>query len=132
MRLYENVTIVVILDLQPLTDVYCVCVCVCVCVRVCVCVCVFTWLCRLCGLDCYLALVLICLIQILSAIDAIRENFTGAHPVHLQICVLLLRRAYKWYMVCVRGARVQGMLVCACGRVSSRFDADCAHNCIAS
>ena len=25
----------------------------------------------------------------------------GAHPVHLQICVLLLRRAYTWYMVCV-------------------------------
>ena len=23
----------------------------------------------------------------------------GAHPVHLQICVLLLRRAYTWYMV---------------------------------
>ena len=25
----------------------------------------------------------------------------GTHPVHLQICVLLLRRAYTWYMVCV-------------------------------
>ena len=25
----------------------------------------------------------------------------GAHPVHLQICVLFLRRAYKWYRVCV-------------------------------
>ena len=56
----------------------------CVCARVCMCVCVcFTWLRQLCGLDSYLAQVLICLIQILFAIIAIRENLW----VHIQcIC----------------------------------------------
>ena len=28
-----------------------------------------------------------------------KRKSVGAHPVHLQICVLLLRRAYTWYMV---------------------------------
>ena len=35
-----------------------------------------------------------------------------AHPVHLQICVLLLRRAYTRYMVCV--------CVCVCERARVR------------
>ena len=30
-----------------------------------------------------------------------KRKSVGAHPVHLQTCVLLLRRAYTWYMVCV-------------------------------
>ena len=40
----------------------------------------------------------------------------GAHPVHLQICVLLLRRAYTWriYGVCVGGGGSGG---CVCGCV---------------
>ena len=28
-----------------------------------------------------------------------KRKSVGAHPVHLQICVLLLRRAYTWYIV---------------------------------
>ena len=28
-----------------------------------------------------------------------KRKSVGAHPVHLQVCVLLLRRAYTWYMV---------------------------------
>ena len=58
---------------------------------VCVCVCVV----RQRGLgSSYLALILIRLIQIVSAIIVKRKS-VGAHPVHLQICVILLRRAYK-------------------------------------
>ena len=30
-----------------------------------------------------------------------RRKSVGAHPAHLQIWVLLLRRAYTWYMVCL-------------------------------
>ena len=37
----------------------------------------FTWLRSLCGLDSYLALVLICLIHVLSAIVAILEKICG-------------------------------------------------------
>ena len=57
------------------------------CVHTHVCVCVgggggvdFTWLRQLCGLGSYLALVLICSIQILSAVVAIiiRENLSSA------------------------------------------------------
>ena len=48
-----------------------------------------------------------CLIQILSAIVPIREKSVGAHPVHLQISVLLLRRAYTWYMGGGGGVGVQ-------------------------
>ena len=41
-----------------------------------------------------------------------KRKSVGAHPVHLQICVLLLRRAYTWYIVCVCArARV---CVCVC------------------
>ena len=45
----------------------------------------------------------------------------GAHPVHLQICVLLLRRAYTWYMVCV--------CVCVCVCVRARACA-CTSACV--
>ena len=36
-----------------------------------------------------------------------KRKSVGAHPVHLQICVLLLRRAYTWYVVCVCGCACQ-------------------------
>ena len=56
----------------------------------------------LCGLDCYLALVLICFIQIQISYCSYTRKSVGAHPIHLQICVLLLQRAFTWYMVCGR------------------------------
>ena len=37
-----------------------------------------------------------------------KRTSVGAQPVHLRICMLLLRRAYTWYMVCVR------VCTCAC------------------
>ena len=35
-----------------------------------------------------------------------KRKSVGAHPVLLQICVLLLRRACTWYMVCGVWVRV--------------------------
>ena len=71
----------------------------------------FTWLCQLCGLDSYLAQVLICLIQILFAIIAIRENLW----VHIQCifrfaCFTCDGRIHGTWCVCV----CMCMCVCAC------------------
>ena len=40
-----------------------------------------------------------------------KRKSVGAHPVHLQTCVLLLRRAYAWYVcacVCVYASVIRG------------------------
>ena len=43
-----------------------------------------------------------------------KRKSEGAHPVHLQICVLLLQRAYTWYMVCVCVRVCVYVFVCVC------------------
>ena len=127
MRLHQNMTIVVILDPQLVTDVYCVhahptmvcvCVCVCVCAFVCVrvCVCVCVCMCVFLGVFVcslgfagwtYLAPVLIWSILILSAIVAMRENVW----VHIR-CICRFA-----YFSCDRIHLVHGVCVCAyaCG-----------------
>ena len=58
--------------------------CVCVCARVCV-------RARVCArVDRYLALVLICFVQVQIRYRCYKRKSVGAHPVHLQICVLFL------------------------------------------
>ena len=85
---------------------------------VCVCVCV----CQLCGLDSYLAQVLICLIQVLFAIVAIRENLR----VHIQcICRFACfscdgRIHGTWYMVCVCVCACVCVCVCVCARTTQQ------------
>ena len=110
----------------------CVCMCVCVCAVACVVrgVCVdqvyiggrFTWLRQLCGLDSYLAQVLICLIQILFAIVAIRENLW----VHIQcICRFACfscdgRIHGTLYMVCVSVCVCVPLGAVVCAAISNR------------
>ena len=115
-------TVLLIIDLQPLTDVCCahahpsmvcvcvrvyacvyMCVCVCVYVFVCVCVCVFPWLRRLdlsgASLD-------------LAHSDLIRYRcykrtfFCGCTSSAFADLRASLATAYTWYMVCVRAHAV--------------------------
>ena len=94
---------------------------------------VFKWLRRLCGLDSYLALVLIRLIQILSAIIAIREHLC----VHIQcICRFACFSCdgrihgtwwWWWWCVCARACVCVCVCVCVCHLLDTRRDTPFHH-----